>query len=36
MLEIVDERHGGSAAWLSTHGLSAEDLERLRERLGPG
>ncbi len=36
LLTILDERHGGSAAWLEAHGLSDEDLERLRERLGPG
>jgi hypothetical protein len=33
VLEIVDDRHGGSTAWLSTHGLSERDLERLRHRL---
>ena len=36
LLEIVDERFGGSAAWLSDHGLSDADLARLRRRLGPG
>jgi rhodanese-related sulfurtransferase len=33
VLELVDERFGGSAAWLSAHGLSELDLERLRRRL---
>jgi protein-tyrosine phosphatase len=35
LLEIVDEGFGGSAAWLSAHGLSDADLERLRTRLAP-
>jgi protein-tyrosine phosphatase len=35
LLELVDERFGGSAAWLSTHGLGAPDHERLRRRLTP-
>ncbi|MBV9047408.1 MAG: tyrosine-protein phosphatase [Solirubrobacterales bacterium] len=35
LLELVDERFGGSAAWLSAHGLSDSDLERLRDRLAP-
>jgi hypothetical protein len=34
-LEIVDSEFGGAAAWLSAHGLSDEDLERLRRRLRP-
>jgi protein-tyrosine phosphatase len=34
-LDLVDERFGGSAAWLSAHGLSRADLERLRDRLAP-
>jgi hypothetical protein len=33
LLELVDERFGGSAAWLSAHGLDEPDLERLRRRL---
>jgi protein-tyrosine phosphatase len=35
LLEIVDERFGGSAAWLAGHGLHEADLERLRHRLAP-
>lgn len=34
-LEIVDERYGGSAAWLLARGLEQGDLDRLRVRLGP-
>jgi protein tyrosine/serine phosphatase len=34
VLQLVDERFGGSAAWLAAHGLSKPDLERLRRRLG--
>jgi hypothetical protein len=30
----VDERHGGSAEWLTSHGLDDGDLERLRRRVG--
>jgi protein-tyrosine phosphatase len=33
VLELVDERFGGSRAWLSAQGLGAADLERLRTRL---
>ena len=33
VLELLDERHGGSVAWLSAHGLAPEELERLRWRL---
>jgi protein-tyrosine phosphatase len=33
VLELVDQRFGGSAAWLSAHGLGDPDLERLRRRL---
>jgi hypothetical protein len=33
VLELIDERFGGSAAWLTAHGLDATDLERLRQRL---
>lgn len=35
VLELVDQRFGGSVAWLSSHGLSAADLDRLRRRLEP-
>jgi protein-tyrosine phosphatase len=35
VLELVDERHGGSAAWLSAHGLEDDDLQQLRQRLLP-
>jgi hypothetical protein len=35
VLELVDDRFGGSAAWLAAHGLGDRDLERLRRRLGP-
>jgi protein-tyrosine phosphatase len=34
VLQLVDERFGGSAAWLAAHGLDNSDLERLRRRLG--
>lgn len=34
-LELVDRHLGGSAAWLSAHGLGHADLERLRRRLAP-
>jgi hypothetical protein len=34
VLQLVDERFGGSAAWLAAHGLSKPDLARLRRRLG--
>ena len=30
---LVDERYGGSAEWLTAHGLEDADLERLRRRL---
>ena len=33
LLELVDERHGGSAAWLEAHGLAGAALGMLRERL---
>ena len=36
VFEFVDEHFGGSAAWLSEHGLDDADLERLRRRLAPG
>lgn len=35
VLSLVDQRFGGPAAWLSAHGLSDLDLERLRGRLAP-
>jgi protein-tyrosine phosphatase len=35
VLELVDERFGGPLAWLRTHGLEAEDVALLRERLAP-
>jgi protein-tyrosine phosphatase len=35
VLDIVDEGFGGSAAWLSAHGLTSADLNRLQERVGP-
>jgi protein-tyrosine phosphatase len=34
VFELVDERFGGSAAWLSAHGLSNTELGRLRHRIG--
>ncbi len=33
VLTLVDERHGGSVAWLSANGLDDADLQRLRRRL---
>jgi protein tyrosine/serine phosphatase len=33
VLELVDRRSGGAAAWLSEHGLGDADLEALRRRL---
>jgi protein tyrosine/serine phosphatase len=35
VLELVDERFGGSAAWLAAHGLGDQDLKQLRRRLRP-
>jgi protein-tyrosine phosphatase len=35
VFEIIDQRFGGSAAWLSANGLEAADLHRLRSRLAP-
>ena len=35
VLELLDERFGGSAAWLADHGLGSADLEQLRRRLAP-
>jgi protein-tyrosine phosphatase len=34
VLELVDERFGGSAQWLAAHGLSASEQQQLRSRLG--
>jgi hypothetical protein len=33
VLQLVDARHGGSAAWLLANGLDDTDLQRLRRRL---
>jgi protein tyrosine/serine phosphatase len=33
VLELVDQRHGGSVAWLTANGLGETDLRRLRRRL---
>jgi protein tyrosine/serine phosphatase len=33
MFELLDEGFGGSAAWLSAHGLRDAELERLRRRI---
>jgi protein-tyrosine phosphatase len=33
VLELVDQRHGGSVAWLTANGLGDTDLVRLRRRL---
>jgi protein-tyrosine phosphatase len=33
VLEIVDQRLGGSVAWLRANGLSDSDLQKLRERI---
>jgi hypothetical protein len=35
VLELVDDRFGGSVAWLSAHGLGDAEMERLRRRLAP-
>ena len=35
MFELIDESFDGSAAWLSDHGLSDADLDRLRRRVPP-
>jgi hypothetical protein len=34
VLALVDERHGGAAAWLRAHGLGEDELAALRARLG--
>ncbi|MFL5863060.1 MAG: protein-tyrosine-phosphatase, partial [Solirubrobacteraceae bacterium] len=31
--EIVDHRLGGVGAWLESHGLGGDDIDRLRRRL---
>jgi protein-tyrosine phosphatase len=33
LLELVDERFGGPAAWLAAHGFDGDDQRRLRARL---
>jgi protein-tyrosine phosphatase len=33
VLELVDERHGGAAAFLSAHGVTEAELEMLRSRI---
>lgn len=33
VFELLDERFGGSAAWLSGHGLTNPELKRLRDRV---
>ena len=33
VFELVDERYGGSVAWLSAHGLEDRELQQLRRRL---
>ncbi len=35
VFELVDERHGGSLAWLAANGLGKRDLQELRRRLRP-
>jgi protein-tyrosine phosphatase len=35
VLEIVDDRFGGSVSWLSAHGLEGAELDRLRARMAP-
>jgi hypothetical protein len=35
LLELLDEGFGGPAAWLSAHGLSDAELERLQRRMAP-
>jgi hypothetical protein len=34
VLQLIETHHGGSVAWLSDNGLSEDDLELLRRRLG--
>jgi hypothetical protein len=33
LLDLIDERFGGPAAWLERHGFGAADQQRLRARL---
>jgi protein tyrosine/serine phosphatase len=33
VLELIDERYGGSASWLSANGLDEADMQLLRRRL---
>ncbi len=35
VFELLDEHFGGSARWLSAHGLSDAELEQLRRRIAP-
>jgi hypothetical protein len=35
VLELVDDRFGGAAAWLAAHGLDEVDGQRLEHRLAP-
>jgi protein tyrosine/serine phosphatase len=35
-LELVDERYGGAAGWLASHGFEAADADALRRRLVDG
>ena len=35
LLALVDERLGGSVAWLAANGMTDAELERLQERLAP-
>jgi protein-tyrosine phosphatase len=35
LLKLVDQRLGGSVAWLTAHGLDNPDLQQLRHRLAP-
>jgi protein-tyrosine phosphatase len=36
VLELIDDHFGGAAAWLSAHGLDADALDRLRDRVSAG
>ena len=33
VLALIEERHGGPAAWLDAHGFGAADRAALHERL---
>jgi protein tyrosine/serine phosphatase len=35
VLEVLDDRFGGSAAWLSARGMTDAELDRLSRRLAP-